>query len=328
MVRSGSECCVLGLKSSVQASLFGLACAALGAVVASLCWASLELEVAASPRLIEPVRTVSAKAPAKDASQHHEHHTHHCDDCAFCRARAKKAAEQASAPFIPIHKRADYTVQPPDILTIDVTGIDESPDGDKQPIQGEHLVHADGQVDLGSWGKLNVAGKTTAEIKSAIEELVDAANKGRSASVSVQAQNSRVYYIVNDSAGAGDTIKRVPCFGNETVIDAITSVGPLNEMGRRQIWISRPKPGAAPATSEFRPPVEARPLPSDTETLIPIRWQWTSPTTVVITNPLLQPGDRIFITRPPSWVTFIDGAKNAAKVRQARSAPPSPSIPK
>jgi protein involved in polysaccharide export with SLBB domain len=271
---------------------------------------------------------VASSPGSHDASRHHEHHTPHCEDCAFCRARAKKIAEQLNAPFVPIHKRADYTVQPPDILTIDVSGIEDAPEDNNQPIHGEHLVHADGHVDLKSWGKLNVAGKTTAEIKSAIEELVDAANTGRSASVSVQAQNSRVYYIVDDSAGLGDTVKRVPYFGNETVLDAITSVGPLNEMGRRQIFISRPKPGAERVTSEFRPQPDDKPLPNTTETAIPVRWQWTSPTTVVITNPLLQPGDRIFITRPPSWVTFIDDAKNAAKVRQAQNAPPRPSTPK
>lgn len=313
MVRSGSQCCVLGLKSSVQASLFGLACAMLGAVVASLCWASLELEVAASPRLVEPVRTVSTKTPPAGDSEHHHHH--HGDDCAFCRARAKKLAEQANAPFIPIHKRADYTVQPPDILTINVSDSEESTAKDQQPIQGEHLVNADGTVNLGSWGKPNVAGKTLAEIKTIVEELVDAANTKRSVSVSVHTQNSRVYYIVTENAGLGDTLKRVPYFGNETVVDAITSVGPLNEMGRRQIWIARPNPASEKQTAHER---ITQPL---TDSVIPIRWQWTTPTTVVITNPALQSGDRIFVTRPPSWVTFIDAAKNAAKVRQAQLAP-------
>src|SRR3569832_408127 len=52
MVRSSDACRVMGLKSTVQAILFGLACAALGAVVASYCWASMELDVAVSPRLV------------------------------------------------------------------------------------------------------------------------------------------------------------------------------------------------------------------------------------------------------------------------------------
>ena len=43
-----------------------------------------------------------------------------------------------------------------------------------QPIQGEHLVNPDGTLDLGSWGEVHVAGKTLAEIKRAIEKLVDA----------------------------------------------------------------------------------------------------------------------------------------------------------
>jgi hypothetical protein len=321
MVRSGSECCGLGLKSSVQASLFGLACAALGAVVASLCWASLELEVAASPRLVEPVRQVSTSADSSDASQHHEHHTHHCDDCAFCRARAAKMAEQLDAPFVPIHKRPDYTVQPPDMLHIEVSDPADPASSDQQPIKGEHLVHADGKVNLGSWGKLDVSGKTTAEIKTLVEELVDAGKSSRQVRVAVTAQNSRVYYIVNASFFGnppdGDTIIRRPLLGNETALDAVTSIAPVKEMGRRQIFISRPTPG-----SEKRTAHERITQPS-TDTAIPIRWHWTSPTTLVVDNPALQAGDRIFIVQPPSWVAFVEHAGKLAVARQARQVPPA-----
>lgn len=71
MVRSSDACCVLGLKSTVQAALFGLACAALGAVVASFCWASLELDVAVSPRLVHRGKpTASRKLDSPSANSH------------------------------------------------------------------------------------------------------------------------------------------------------------------------------------------------------------------------------------------------------------------
>ncbi len=310
MTRPSSECCVLGLKSSLQAMLLGLACTALGAAMASLCWSSLELEVAASPRLVESPRQVSAESSVVRTPQNHEHPSLHCDDCAFCRARAKKQAEQATASFVPIHKRRDYTVQPPDILSINATQAAGTANRDEQPIQGEYLVQYDGNVELGSWGKLHVAGKTVTEIKSSIEKLAEAANMACTVRVSVHTQNSRVYYIVRDGFGTGDTIHRNPYVGNETVLDAITSAGPLNEMGRHRIWISRPTPG------------------SDTDAVIPIKWQWPSPTTVVVTNPALQPGDRVFISRPPSWVAFVEHAAKFNQARQAKNVLPAATVEK
>ena len=51
-------------------------------------------------------------------------HSHQCDDCVFCKARAKRAAQAATSPFVPIHQRPDYQPQPPDILLVNVVELD------------------------------------------------------------------------------------------------------------------------------------------------------------------------------------------------------------
>lgn len=316
-----------GLKSSAQAAFFGLSCAALGAVVASLCWASLELEPAVSPRLVE-TRPVSKQtsgsekglfetAASKECVCDHctagkaVAHNHECDDCVFCKARAKKAAQVAEAPgevpFVPIHRRPGYRVHSPDILFITVTLADGLP-VDKQPITGEHLVRPDGKIDLGSWGEVPVEDKTVDEIKHAIEQLVEAEAGESFVDVSVFAQNSKVYYVITgDSPQTGDSVHRFPITGNETALDAVSQVGRLNDLARKRIWISRPVVGGK-------------------DTVIPVTWQWTSPTTMTGDNPPLMPGDRVFVHTPPGWVTFVElaaKAYQAAKAKNASAAKPA-----
>ena len=312
--RSSESCRVFGLKSTPQAAAFGLGCAAVGALAASLSWGSLEMETSVSPRLSEWPHTVSArqvlghdvhaKAGLVADVVHGEscNHTHHSDDCAFCKAREKRARE-ALAAFVPLHKRPDYCVESPDILTVNVvpTGLEESLTVN-QPIRGEYLVDADGRIDLGTWGKLQVAGNTTAEIKRDVETLVDAAATQQRVEVSVSKQNSHVYYVVTEGGVEGDTVARYPVQGCETVLDAIASAGPINKMGKKRIWIARPMAGGV-------------------DTIVPIKWQWSNPTTMVAINPPLQSGDRVFISTPPSWAAFVERAVKLSRNRQANRLP-------
>jgi protein involved in polysaccharide export with SLBB domain len=314
MDRLSESCRAFGLKSTPQAAIFGLGCAAVGAIAASLSWGALDMESSVSPRLRERPHTVSARqvigqeVDAKagldsDVVQGEScNHTHHSDDCAFCKAREKRARE-ALAAFVPLHKRPDYCVESPDILTVNVvpTGLEESLAVD-QPIRGEHLVDADGRIDLGKWGKLQVSGNTLSEIKRDVETLVNATANQHRVEVSVLQQNSHVYHVINEGKGVGDTIARYPAIGCETVLDAIAAAGPINEMGKKRIWIARPTAGGV-------------------DSIIPIRWQWNNPTTMVATNPALQPGDRVFISTPPSWVNFVESAIEVLQSRQAHRAP-------
>ncbi len=328
MVRSNDNCCVLGLTSTRQAVGFGLAYAAIGALAASLTWGTLDRDVSVSPRLASEARpismhrafgpginsnaglvgeVVSAESCCAKPSGCPEcssdktcTHAHRCEDCAFCKARARRA-QHAAVRFVPLHKRPDYHVESSDILAVNITPTES----DKQLIDGKLLVHSDGKIDLGTWGKLHVAGLTTNEIRDAVAEFIDADANRMSVDVSVHTQNSHVYYVVTEGALDGDTAARYPVQGNETVLDAIASAGTINEMGKKRIWIARPTIGGV-----------------GTDTIIPISWRWTSPTTMVCENPLLLPGDRVFLSTPPSWIAFIERAAELTRNRQANRALP------
>lgn len=315
MDRSSESCRVFGLKSTPQAAIFGLGCAAVGALAALLSWGSLEMETSVSPRMSERPHTVSARqvighgvnSNAGLVGEVVENdscgHAHHSDDCAFCKARARKAQEAANAIFIPLHKRPDYCVEPPDILMVNVvpTGSKTLP-ADVQPIRGKYLVDADGTINLSFWGKLHVAGKTVAEIKQCVESLVDSTASEQRVEAAVDAQNSHVYYVITEGKAVGETVARYPVEGCETVLDAIAAAGPINEMGKKRIWIARPTAGGV-------------------DTIIPIKWQWNNPTTMVAINPALQPGDRVFISTPPSWAAFVERAVKLSRNRQANRLP-------
>jgi polysaccharide export outer membrane protein len=58
--------------------------------------------------------------------------------------------------------------------------------------------------------------------------------------VDVTGFNSKVYYIVTQGAGLGDSITAVSSQGNETVLDAISAIGGLNSQSSYKIWVARP----------------------------------------------------------------------------------------
>ena len=52
-------------------------------------------------------------------------------------------------------------------------------------------------------------------------------------SVDVLAYNSKVYYVIMDGGGYGQQIVRLPCTGNETVLDAIAQVNGLPQVASK-----------------------------------------------------------------------------------------------
>jgi hypothetical protein len=282
-----------GLNLSAQAAFFGLAY-----------WASLELEPSVSPRLVHP-QPVANRTPKKGlfgevtggqkcdcdpcTAGNAVAHKHACDDCVFCKARAKRAALAANAPHLPLHRQPGYRVQPPDVLFVSVTHSGSAA-ADTPPFEGECLVRSDGKIDLGNWGEVPVEDKTVDEIRHAIEQLVEAESGACSVHVSVFAQNSKVYYVVEkDSFSSGAKVHRFPITGNETALDALSQVGRLNELSRKQMWVARPVLGGP-------------------DEVLPINWQWTGPTTITGNNPPLMPNDRIIVQTPPTWMAFVEHA--------------------
>jgi len=93
-----------------------------------------------------------------------------------------------------------------------------------QQIRGQHLVRQDGTISLGSYGSVYVAGLTMGQLKCVIEKHLSEYLLNPQVSVDVFAYNSKVYYIIFDGAGFGQQVIRLPITGNETVLDAISTV--------------------------------------------------------------------------------------------------------
>lgn len=147
-----------------------------------------------------------------------------------------------------------------------------------QPISGPYLVGPDGTVNLRQYGAVHVAGQTVAEAKVALERHLAQYFDAPEVSVDVAAYNSKVYYVVTAGAGLGDNIVRVPITGNETVLDAISTIGGLSQISSKQIWIARPAPG------DF-----------GCEQILPVDWMAITRGGSTATNYQIMPGDRIFI---------------------------------
>jgi polysaccharide export outer membrane protein len=103
-------------------------------------------------------------------------------------------------------------------------------------------------------------------------------------SVEVAAYNSKVYYIITDGGGYGQTVARFPATGNETVLDALANIGGLPAVSsKKHIWLAR-------ATPDHTQPQ-----------ILPIDWCAVSQQGSAGTNYQIYPGDRIYVSSDP-WV--------------------------
>jgi polysaccharide export outer membrane protein len=161
----------------------------------------------------------------------------------------------------------------------------------QQQISGEHLVGPDGTVNLGTYGTVYVAGMTVAEAKSAIEDQLSNYLEQPRVSVDIFSYNSKVYYVITEGAGFGDTLVRVPITGNETVLDALAQVNGLSRLSSKNLWIARPTPGDACC-----------------DQILPIDWTEITKGAATATNYQLLPGDRLFIAENKiiALDTFLD----------------------
>jgi polysaccharide export outer membrane protein len=175
-----------------------------------------------------------------------------------------------------------YVIEPPDVLLIESTK--SAPD---QPITGQHLVRPDGSIGLGIYGSVYVAGMTLDQAKVAIEAFLSRRIKSPEVSVDVLAYNSKVYYVITDGGGYGETVTRFPVTGNETVLDAIGLINGLPPVAsKRHIWVARRTPGTTG-------PIQ----------VLPVDWCAITQQGLTGTNYQLMPGDRIYV-KADRWRTF------------------------
>ena len=165
----------------------------------------------------------------------------------------------------------------------------------QQQIAGEHLVGPDGTINLGTYGSVYLAGLTVAEAKLAIEDQLKNYLERPRVSVDVYAFNSKVYYVITEGAGSGDTLVRVPITGNETVLDALAQVNGLSRLSSKNIWIARPAPGGV-----------------NCDQILPVNWYEITKGAATASNYQVLPGDRIFIAEDKMIAldTWIDRFTN------------------
>ena len=147
-----------------------------------------------------------------------------------------------------------------------------------QRISDEHLVTPDGTINLGTYGKVYVAGLTLDEARAAIEGQLKEYLEEPKVSVQVYAYNSKVYYVITEGAGFGDQVARIPATGNETVLDAIAQINGLSRLSSKRIWIARPAPAGMGC-----------------DQVLPVNWAEITKGAATATNYQVLPGDRIFI---------------------------------
>jgi polysaccharide export outer membrane protein len=162
-----------------------------------------------------------------------------------------------------------------------------------QQISGEHLVGPDGQVTLGTYGGVRVAGLTLDEAKQAVEDHLSRFLDRPKVSMSVFAYNSKVYYIVMQGGGFGDQIYRFPITGNETVLDALSQIQAFTQASSENLWISRPAPDG---TGRYQ--------------VMPVDWNAIVQGGATATNYQLLPGDRLFVaeSKMVATDTFVNRA--------------------
>jgi len=148
-----------------------------------------------------------------------------------------------------------------------------------QPVTGQYLIGPDGTVNLKKYGSVHVAGKTIPEAQQALKEHLAQFFDSPELSLDVLAYNSKVYYVITEGAGLGDSIVRMPITGNETVLDAISNVGGLSQVSSKKIWVARPAPGGVGC-----------------DQILPVDYQAITRGGLAATNYQLMPGDRLFIS--------------------------------
>lgn len=163
----------------------------------------------------------------------------------------------------------------------------------QQQIGGEHLVNPDGTLNLGVYGSVYVAGMTLDQVQAAVQEHLANYLEDPQVSVDVSAYNSKSYYIITEGAGRGDLVLRVPCTGNETVLEALAQVQGLSAAASKNIWIARPMPGGAGC-----------------DQILPVNWHEITKGAATASNYQILPRDRVFVAedRMLTLAAFVERA--------------------
>lgn len=157
----------------------------------------------------------------------------------------------------------------------------------KQLVAGPHLVRMDGTVGLGIYGNVYLTGMTLTQARQTLEQHLSQFIHRPQVSVDVLSYESQVYYVITDGGGAGEQVYRIPCTGNETVLDAMARINGLPTVASKNaVWIARPSP------QQCGP-----------DQILKVDWNAVARGAQTSTNYQVFPGDRIYVNASP-LITF------------------------
>jgi polysaccharide biosynthesis/export protein len=150
--------------------------------------------------------------------------------------------------------------------------------GGRQVVSGEHLVRPDGQISLGIYGNIRVAGMTLDQVTDVVTAHLRRYLNDPDVRVDMLGYNSKVFYIVTDGGGAGERVDRIPFTGNETVLDAVAQIQGLSDISSKRLWVARPAPPGCAGSQ-----------------VMMVDWRGITQDGLTATNYQILPGDRIYI---------------------------------
>jgi polysaccharide export outer membrane protein len=187
-------------------------------------------------------------------------------------------------------------------------------------LPGDQTVQQDGTIELGTYGRLQVAGLSAEEIQNQVGELVSrheiakrktnielASHQSEGLAARVEQndygvtvrlvnQESGMFYVMGEVNSPGS----YPLVGHETVLDAIIAAGGLSDRGNdHKIILTRPQIGGQPRV------------------ILPVCYQQILQLGDVSTNYQLQPADRIYV---PS-MTLVEDIKQSLQWHNEKSCP-------
>jgi protein involved in polysaccharide export with SLBB domain len=197
-----------------------------------------------------------------------------------------KEMRQANAHALQIPRELEkeplpsYTVEPGDVLLVQPIDLD-SP----ARLPGDQPILTDGTINLGKYGRLQVAGKTLLEIEGTINGLVRAqTEKAGFISVRIVSRISKVYYVL----GAVNSPGAFQLAGRETALDAILAAGGLTDSASRDnIILVRPS------------------KPNCCRTVLPVCYRHIVQLGDTTTNYQIAPGDRIYVAAKTICETLL-----------------------
>jgi polysaccharide export outer membrane protein len=171
----------------------------------------------------------------------------------------------------------EYRVEPGDMLVVEPVDFDST-----MRLPGDQTVLADGTIELGRYGRLQVADRTIAEIEADVQRRIDEVHRqddpkpegSTRISVRLDQAESKIYYVLGEVNAPG----AFPLVGRETILDAIVKAGGLaDRANRHSILLSRPTP------------------PESCRIVLPVCYKQIVQLGDTTTNYQIQPGDRIFV---------------------------------